>query len=157
MRLESLDPRLLRVTYASRAADWLSRDDLRDIAASAQRRNAALGLTGLLLYFDNDFLQILEGAEPVVEQLYEVIEADPRNKWVTRLASERVLRRAFADWSMGCFEIGLEQLAGDAFYILDADAPRVRPRFSGDFSVFLEQFYNRNLARGRTADFAKAL
>jgi hypothetical protein len=155
--LTDLDPRLLRLTYASRAAEWLTRTDLRAIAASAQKRNRAMGLTGLLLYVEGDFLQVIEGPGGAVEQLYEMIEADPRNIWVTRLATERVLRRAFADWSMGCFEVGLEQIDGDAFFLLDAQAPRVRPRFSGDFSIFLDQFYARNRARGVLPDFAQAM
>ena len=157
MDLTSLDPRLLRLTYASRAADWLTRDDLRAIAESAQRHNRARGLTGLLLYVEGDFLQVIEGPGAAVERLFETIEADARNQWVTRLATERILRRAFADWSMGCFEIGLTEIADDAFFLLDAEAPRVRPRFSGDFSVFLDQFYARNRARGLTPDFARAM
>lgn len=156
MDLSSLDPRLLRLTYASRAAEWLSRDDLRQIARTAQRRNKALGITGLLLYVEGDFIQVLEGPGAAVEQIYELIENDPRNKWVTRLSTERILRRAFEDWSMGCFEVGLEDIQGEAFFILDSAEPRVRPRFSGDFSVFLEQFYARNRARIRDADFARA-
>lgn len=157
MDLNDLDPRLLRLTYASRAAEWLTRNDLRAIAASAQRRNRALGLTGLLLYVEGDFLQILEGPGAAVERLYEMIEGDPRNTWVTRLATERVLRRAFADWSMGCFEVGLRQIEGDAFFMLDVRAPHVRPRAAGDFSIFLDQFYTRNRARGLLPDFAPAL
>lgn len=157
MELADLDPRLLRLTYASRAADWLKRDDLRAIAASAQRKNRMAGLTGLLLYVGGDFLQIIEGPPDAVESLFELIEEDDRNQHVTRLSTERILRRAFADWSMGCFEIGLEQLEGDSFFVLDSDSPRVRPRFSGDFSVFLSQFYARNRTRGATPDFAAAV
>jgi hypothetical protein len=155
--LSSLDPRLLRLTYASRAAEWLSRDDLRQIAETAQARNRRLGLTGLLLYVEGDFLQVLEGPGTAVEQVYEQIEADTRNKWVTRLATERILRRAFEEWSMGCFEVGLDEVDGQSFFILDSDEPRIRPRVSGDFSVFLEQFYTRNRARMTVADFARAL
>jgi hypothetical protein len=155
--LSDLDPRLLRLTYASRAAEWLSRDDLREIAHQAKARNRRLGVSGLLLYVEGDFLQVLEGPAAAVEQLFEMIEADPRNKWVTRLSTERILRRAFEDWSMGCFEVGLEDIEGEAFFILDSGQPRVRPRFSGDFTVFLEQFYARNRARGQIDDFARAL
>jgi hypothetical protein len=57
---------------------------------------------------------------------------------------------------MGCFEVGLEQIEGDSFFLLDTAAPRVRPRFSGDFSVFLTQFYARNRALGHIGDFAHA-
>lgn len=156
MDLSSLDPRLLRLTYASRAAEWLSREDLRQIADTAQNRNRSLGLTGLLLYVEGDFIQVLEGPGAAVEKVYESIENDPRNKWVTRLSTERILRRAFEDWSMGCFEVGLHEVDGESFFILDSAEPRVRPRFSGDFSIFLEQFYARNRARMQLADFAKA-
>jgi hypothetical protein len=155
--LSSLDPRLLRLTYASRAADWLSREDLRQIAQTAQERNRQLGLTGLLLYVEGDFIQVLEGPGSAVEKVYDMIEKDPRNRWVTRLSTERILRRAFEDWSMGCFEVGLDEMDGESFFILDSAEPRVRPRFSGDFSVFLEQFYARNRARMRSDDFARAL
>jgi len=155
--LSDLDPRLLRLTYASRAASWLKREDLRAIASSAQRRNRTLGLTGLLLFVEGDFLQVIEGPGTAVERLFGVIETDPRNEWVTRLAIERILRRAFDGWSMGCFEVGLREIEGDAFFVLDIAAPRVRPRFSGDFSVFLEQFYERNRNRARAGDFARAI
>jgi hypothetical protein len=155
--LTDLDPRLLRLTYASRAADWLTRADLRDIARTAQTRNRALGVTGLLLHVDGDFLQILEGPAGQVEGLFERIEADPRNRWVTRLATERVLRRAFEDWAMGCFDIDAGSLDDDPFIAFEADPPRLRPRFNGDFSVFLDQFYARNRLRGRAEEFASAV
>lgn len=156
MDLSDLDPRLLRLTYASRAAEGLDRAALGDIARKAQANNARRGITGLLLHVDGDFLQILEGPGAAIEGMFETIERDPRNRWVTRLATERILRRAFADWSMGCFEIGPEALAGDAFFRFDAEGPRVRPRFTGDFSIFLHQFYARNRARGLVPEFAPA-
>ena len=156
MDLSDLDPRLLRLTYASRAVDGLTKDDLRAIANEAQDRNRALGVTGLLLYVEGDFLQVLEGPGGAVEQIYELIENDRRNRWVTRLSTERILRRAFEDWSMGCFEVGLEQMDEDAFFVLDDDGPKVRPRFTGDFTVFLDQFYRRNRAKGKLPEFARA-
>jgi hypothetical protein len=155
--LSDLDPRLLRLTYASRAADGLSRADLSDIARKAQTKNARLGITGLLLYVDGDFLQILEGPAAPVEAMFELIERDARNKWVTRLATERILRRAFGDWSMGCFEVDAGALDDAHFFRLDAGRTRVRPRFTGDFTIFLDQFYARNRARGLAADFAPAV
>lgn len=157
MDLTDFDPRLLRLTYASRAAEGLSRRDLRAIAETAQKRNAGLGLTGLLLHVDGEFLQVLEGPGAAVEAMFEAIEADPRNTWVTRLSTERILRRAFADWSMGCFDMRPDDIDDAAFFVADAGAMRLRPRFSGDFSVFLEQFYARNLATGATPDFARAV
>jgi hypothetical protein len=155
--LLDLDPRLLRLTYASRASWPLSREDLSQLAQQARRRNRRLHVTGLLLYMDREFLQVLEGPAAAVEAVFDSIERDPRNMWVTRLSAERVLRRAFGQWAMGCFELrpqtGVEPVlepcdGGDA-------PPRVRPRSAGDFSVFLDQFYARNRARGGAPGFAR--
>lgn len=157
MDLADLDPRLVRITCAGRAVSSLTRDDLGDIAAHGQRHSRTQGLSGLLLYIEGDFLQVLEGPRSAVERLYEAIEADPRHQWVTRLATERILRRAFGDWSMGCCGAGLRAGEGDAFFVLDPAAPRVRPRFNGDFLVFLRQFCACEHTRGRDGGFARTL
>lgn len=156
MDLLDLDPRLLRLTYASRAAWTLSPAELAELAREARRRNRALHVTGLLLHMEGDFLQVLEGPASTVEALFDSIERDARNVWVTRLATERVLRRAFEGWAMGCFELDLER-AEQVFETSDdaAAPPRVRPRYAGDFSIFLEQFYARNRARGGADGFAR--
>ena len=48
----------------------LTNVDLDHILTSARRRNAAANITGLLLYYRGEFVQILEGETQSVENIY---------------------------------------------------------------------------------------
>lgn len=92
---------VLSLIYASRATSPVAGADLVTLLTGARRHNAAAGVTGLLLYAHESFLQVLEGEEAVVLPLYERISADPRHDGLRKLAQESVGSRRFVDWSMG--------------------------------------------------------
>jgi hypothetical protein len=52
---------------------------LRVLLETCRKNNAALGVTGMLLYKDGNFRQVLEGDEGAMRGLYERIAADPRH------------------------------------------------------------------------------
>ena len=66
-----------------------------------QRKNAALGISGILLFSEGTFLQVLEGPADAVDQLYETIVKDRRHRNIVRLHESIVPERSFPDWSMG--------------------------------------------------------
>jgi hypothetical protein len=74
--------------------------ELHGILASARKNNAALGVTGALLYSAGNFAQVLEGPLPSIERLFEVIQRDPRHSEVTVVHSGPTAGRDFPDWSM---------------------------------------------------------
>ena len=96
---------LVRLIYTSRATRKLDRSDLEEILAIARSRNASQGVTGYLLYDDGQFIQAIEGEEAIVDDLAELIAADPRHEQFNVLTRERIEGREFADWSMGCFHV----------------------------------------------------
>ncbi|HEY5718903.1 MAG TPA: BLUF domain-containing protein, partial [Gammaproteobacteria bacterium] len=63
-------PALYRLIYVSSATVELSLVQLNQLLQRARTKNAALEITGLLLYCDGSFLQLLEGPQGAVEQLY---------------------------------------------------------------------------------------
>jgi Sensors of blue-light using FAD len=73
---------------------------LNGILAISRRNNAARGITGCLVCRYDLYLQMLEGDEAEVEQLYRRINADDRHVDVRRLIGERVDARLFPDWAM---------------------------------------------------------
>ena len=88
--------------------------------AKVERNNAARGITGMLLYANGSFFQVLEGPEATLEQLFAKIAADPRHQRVTRIIQESIPQRAFADWAMGfsqleAFELDQIEGMGDFF------------------------------------------
>lgn len=71
------------------------------IVGSARARNAALGVTGVLIFTEARFAQVLEGPAEAVETLMERIRADPRHEQVTIVSDGPLERRRFPGWSMG--------------------------------------------------------
>jgi hypothetical protein len=92
---------LVRLLYASRATAPLTPDVIDQILADSRKRNPPLGVTGLLCYSGDIFLQVLEGGREVVNQLYNGITRDARHQEVTLLHYEEITERRFAGWTMG--------------------------------------------------------
>jgi acylphosphatase len=89
----------------------LSAAEISALLDQCRRKNATLGVTGMLLYQNGSFLQVLEGEREAVDQLFEKISADPRHARVTKIVEEPIAERAFANWSMGYPRISSQELA----------------------------------------------
>ena len=89
-----------QLLYVSATRRDLPEDVLKAILAVSRANNARLNVTGLLLYLDGGFLQILEGARQTLHQLYAVIAKDSRH-WEERLLLDQAGTRNFREWSMG--------------------------------------------------------
>ncbi len=90
-----------QVIYVSAATRLFSKAELLDLLKSARDNNERLGVTGMLLYKDGDFIQLLEGDEAVVKPLLAHIMADPCHHTSMVLLEEHTDARLFPGWSMG--------------------------------------------------------
>jgi hypothetical protein len=86
--------------YLSKAEDNFDERDLPSILEISQRNNRRDGVTGILLYKDGRFLQILEGDQATVHRIAQRIEADARHSEFAVIVDE-AMPRLFTDWSMG--------------------------------------------------------
>lgn len=93
-----------RLIYFSRAVGTVTQSEIRHILAVSRERNAAAGITGLLIHLDGVFAQVLEGSCPAVGETIHRICDDPRHHEISVLADGDVDRRAFDDWSMAYLE-----------------------------------------------------
>lgn len=89
-----------RISYLSWASTPLPDNQLQELLRIARQHNAQLHITGLLLYGNERFLQVLEGEEDTVRALYERIKRDARHHGVAAYADKKIARRAFAEWAM---------------------------------------------------------
>lgn len=92
---------LIQLIYTSAATIRPSERELREMLTGARVRNAARGITGLLLYRDGSFLHLLEGEEEIVDSLFAKISRDSRHTEITPLARREIAERNFGDWEMG--------------------------------------------------------
>ncbi|NNC54921.1 MAG: BLUF domain-containing protein [Pseudomonadales bacterium] len=103
---------MFHVVYVSRASRQLVSAELLDLLEVSRRRNGRLLLTGLLLYANGKFMQVLEGREQPVREVYASILADTRHTDINTLRLQETPARHFPDWTM-------------AFGDLDAPEPAV--------------------------------
>lgn len=91
---------LFRLVYSSRA-NPLQAEAVFDLLQHARENNNELGITGLLLYGQEIFLQVLEGERGTVNALYRAIVQDERHRDVTILDARPITNREFSAWDMG--------------------------------------------------------
>ncbi|MDQ2963362.1 MAG: BLUF domain-containing protein [Pseudomonadota bacterium] len=89
-----------QLIYSSAANGDMPRHELEKILAQARARNRSLDVTGLLVYVDGVFLQILEGEREAVSKLMEKIAHDPRHRDVKGFREADTEHRSFASWQM---------------------------------------------------------
>ncbi|ADV84143.1 BLUF domain-containing protein [Terriglobus saanensis] len=92
---------LMHCIYASVATVPLNTAELVDILLVARANNKHRGITGILLYTEGSFFQILEGAPEDVAATYAKTAEDHLFTRVTDIISEPIAKRAFSDWTMG--------------------------------------------------------
>ncbi|MGB8166287.1 MAG: BLUF domain-containing protein [Chthoniobacteraceae bacterium] len=92
---------IFQLSYASAAPRPFLRAELRELLGKARENNARIGITGLLLYHEQSFLQVIEGPEETVRSLYARISRDPRHDRVLLLMQRHHSGRSFAQWRMG--------------------------------------------------------
>ena len=96
---------LKHLVYWSIATEPMTNDELDDILIICRRNNRKAGITGLLVYHNGQFVQCLEGAEPIVGSTFTRIEPDPRHKDIRVVLDESVKDRSFEAWDMACTEV----------------------------------------------------
>ncbi|TFZ44645.1 BLUF domain-containing protein [Stenotrophomonas maltophilia] len=88
------------IAYASEALPALDPLRLTAMVEDAARFNRDAGLTGVLLFDGQRFLQYIEGPEDALGVAYARILAANSHREIVELARGRVGRRMFPYWSM---------------------------------------------------------
>ncbi|EHD0094670.1 BLUF domain-containing protein [Vibrio vulnificus] len=93
--------KLTRLIYTSTITEQMTHADVDAILESAKHNNLKLGITGILFFNSQHFLQCLEGERNTVNQVYRSIINDSRHHNVVILDYSEIDSRDFHDWTMG--------------------------------------------------------
>lgn len=150
-------PPLLQVLYVSSATPELTDDALLQLLARAQPRNAARGITGLLLHCDGNLIQVLEGPHDEVEALFLKIEKDSRHTGIMVLTRRTIEKRDFPEFKMGFRRSSRQTLDQRIPGFTDIVEKRdlgneTLEGLSKHVSVFLKSFATTTRLRGDTLD-----
>jgi len=91
---------LMSMTYASRANPNVSAKDFNEILQQAQINNAANGITGMLTFNKDYFLQTVEGPRAQINRLLYSLIADQRHHDLQVIETRELTHRLWSEWSM---------------------------------------------------------
>jgi hypothetical protein len=103
---------MIRITYLSQATSNFSSIDLINLLQQCHLNNPKRGLTGLLIFGNNTFLQTIEGKKTIVEELIEKISKDKRHTKFQILSKQSIDNRQYRNWAMGFEKLTEQTLAG---------------------------------------------
>lgn len=113
---------MITLIYGSTATSRMSDSELLEILKKARENNQKLNITGMLLYYDNNFLQVLEGEEDKVTDLFAKIRTDPRHQGVMVYVKHPISKRQFGNWEMGFVNVAnleTDKIAGYSNFLND--------------------------------------
>ena len=128
--------------YMSKAIKNIKPSDINAILNTSVNFNSENNICEMLIYKNGYFMQVLEGGEEVVWELYGRIEQDKRHTEVELMWFEDTEEKIFNDWSMGVCDpevASKESLALNEFFIVSAFYERL-PDFESFPAVLINAF-----------------
>jgi Sensors of blue-light using FAD len=138
---------MYHLVYTSHATQPLDEKALISLLKKSRASNAKKNITGMLLFVNGKFMQVLEGDKKSVTSIYQIIQNDPRHSRVTLLIEGESEKRIFTNWSMG-----FKNLSEEEFVTLsgfqDPHNFFMNQNLTEESSlvlVFLRLFYKKNM------------
>jgi len=99
---------MYQLVYVSQETRPFSENDLIELLKTSRRNNQRIDVTGILLYQNGRFVQVLEGPKDAVLSIFETIKADERHTNVHVAIEQSVDAREFGQWEMGFARVNNE-------------------------------------------------
>jgi hypothetical protein len=101
---------LSQLVYVSNRKPTCTTEEIEKILAACKRNNPSLNITGVLLYSDKKFIQLVEGEAKVLMDLYDKIKKDPRHSSPMMISYNAITEKSFPSWHMGTKDVSKSQL-----------------------------------------------
>jgi hypothetical protein len=129
---------MYRLVYVSSATEFFLDTQLENLLFRSRQNNATLGITGMLLYKDGNFMQCLEGPKDAVLKLKATIQSDPRHRGMIVLLKEENAEPQFNEWAMGFKKIDAKTASEVPGYSDFLDLPLTSKKFQSNPSKSLK-------------------
>ncbi len=132
------------IGYYSSTSNDFKESDIKDILETSIHKNKKLNVTGILIYADGCFFQIIEGPDENLDNLYKAIKRDYRHQGIITLIDEEINNRNFPDWSMSVLKLDPNILNHKEVFELTrmALANKLPDTAPETIKIFMKSFYN---------------
>ncbi len=86
------------ISYVSTANPFLTNSELNQLFEEVELTNNSQKITGILMYSDGNFFQVLEGEKNQIQSLYEKIKLDSRHYNVIKIFERKIVNSAFTKY-----------------------------------------------------------
>ncbi len=131
------------LVYSSTSTPLFLKRDIDNILALSRKNNLEQEITGLLLYHNDNFIQVLEGNEDQVKNLYQTISNDKRHTLIMKIIEGYTFERQFPDWSMAYRELSdveYDTVHGEIALSANKVLDRTQNTLSSPVAVLLKRF-----------------
>ena len=96
----------VQLVYVSRETEPCTDDDLAAILTGARGFNAENNVTGMLVYYNGSFMQVIEGTASAIEDTLGRIQKDRRHHSIVTVSHQTIPEREFGAWRMSFVDTG---------------------------------------------------
>jgi Sensors of blue-light using FAD len=121
---------MFHAVCASSATYGFNKPRLLALLEETRRIYTRLGITGMLLYKDGNFLQVLESEEETVMTLVSMLKESPGHRGFQMLMTDTSEHRLFPDWSIAFRDLTDKSLAETGGFSDFLNTPFTEDEFS---------------------------
>ncbi|WP_025742889.1 BLUF domain-containing protein [Aquimarina pacifica] len=114
------------ISYVSTASSNLTNSNIQELFSFVEKFNIESNITGILMYSDGNFFQILEGDKEKVLLLFEKIKKDPRHYNIIKMLDKQIEVPSFSTY-------------GSSFITILSNNP-----YNQDLNMFLQKEKEKN-------------
>jgi hypothetical protein len=103
------------IVFFSTAVAPMSQDEIVALGEECAENDSHVGITGMLLHKNGDFLQVIEGPRAVIRDMFARISADPRHTNICKISDRIITCREFAGKTVGF--MNLDELPENAPFL----------------------------------------
>lgn len=92
--------KMIQVLYSSKTKSDFTMNEINQILEISRKNNFKNNVTGILLYRNGEFLQLLEGDAINVHYTLKKIMDDQRHRDINIFYENEIQRKLFSNWSM---------------------------------------------------------
>lgn len=128
--------------FASATHGNFGEEQLAELSAEYKKSLSEDGVTGVMLYEDGNFFQVIEGDADKIDAAYKRFSAEKHTHKVVKIIEEEQDQRSFAHWtsaySTAAKDIFVNQNTGRAYFsntseYQDIKSPKIK-RLMGEFT-----------------------
>ena len=96
------------IIYKSKAQPSFNITEVKEMLQGAKVFNREHNITGIIVYYDTYFIQLIEGNKEIIESLYKNIKSDKRHYNVDTILCKESKKSLWNTWSMAFYDLSVE-------------------------------------------------